>query len=238
MSKILILASQHGDEYSGEKLYEYIKLHRPELLGHIEYLVANPEAHAQKVRYIESDMNRSYNGNHDTHEERLATKTLKYINDNNFDLVLDMHTTVTDQPPCLIIASVNPHNTRFIRAAAIAKIVIMNSDIVKTALNGVCSQAVSVEVNRDVDNELLESLCDDIDRYIRNEDFAGSKYIYDDTQLLHKSEVPLEEALKLKNFIKSVDGYYPILVGENAYGDDYIYHGFKAHKRYKFEHKV
>lgn len=234
--KILILASQHGDEHLGEKLYAYIQSHHAELLNHIEYLVANPRARAKNVRFIESDMNRSYTGGAGTYEERRASKILRYIEENNFDLVLDMHTATTKQEPCLIMASINPRNLQFIRATSIDKFVIMNSQIVSTALNGVCPQSVSVEVNKNITDELLEDLCADIDRYVHAKAYDEDKYVYDTVELLSADEMSDTEAKKLRNFHKSDLGFYPILVGESSYQKQgYAYRGFKSYKRYKFK---
>lgn len=233
--RILILASHHGDEHSGEKLYAHIKKRRPELLKHIVYKLANPKARKQNVRYIESDMNRGYRGIADTYEKRRAQKILDYVNNGNFDLVLDMHNTGCDQPSSLIVASINPRNERFIRASSMEHLVIMNKQLVETALNGNCPQSVSIEITHDITDEILDSLCDDIARYIDNQISSTEKHIYK-AELLYKNEVSDEQFRGLRNFEMSKLGFYPILVGEQSYqkqGYDYL--GFKALKRRKFK---
>ena len=97
MKKILLLGSQHGNELLGEKLYKYIIKNRPELTNFVFYKVANLKAKRLGVRYIESDMNRSYNCGKDTYEKRRATKIIEYIKANNFDLVLHMHNLVRNK---------------------------------------------------------------------------------------------------------------------------------------------
>lgn len=52
MSKILLLGSQHGDELLGERLYEYLRGNRVELMPHVEYMVGNPGAHRHGYDYI------------------------------------------------------------------------------------------------------------------------------------------------------------------------------------------
>lgn len=238
--KILLLASQHGDEHLGEKLYSYMQYNRPELLDYMEFIIANPKAREQNIRYIESDINRSYNGKLDTYEERRAAEILNIINDSSFDLVLDLHTTTIDQPPCLIMASINPANEQFIKATSITRLVIMQSPLVDTSLSGVCQQSVSVEVNHAIADDLLNELCDDIARYIKGKTFRATKYTYI-AEPLRKSEVNANEFKKLRNFERSEAGFMPILVGENSYqkhGYDYL--GFKAYERnvYTTELKV
>lgn len=233
--KILILASQHGNEYSGEKLYKYIKQRRPGLLRYVDYFLANPRARKQRVRYIESDMNRSYTGKKTTHEERRALKTLKRIDEQEYDIVLDMHTTTTVQPPCIILAKPGQENNAYLQASSIQHIVAMGHTIVDTALNGRRGHALSIEVNQSIDDTLLSDLCDDIDRFIRREVYPSDKYVYEVKDLLGKSEMSEADANKLQNFTLSERGFYPVLVGENSYKEQTDYLGFKAYKRYKLK---
>lgn len=235
MSKILLLASQHGDEYLGEKLFAYVRKYRPELLEHIEYLLANPRARKKQIRYIESDLNRSYNGKTETVEEKRAMRILNHIEQGNYDLVLDMHTTSCKQPPSIILASINPKNERFVRASSIEHVVIMEPQVVSTALNGVCPQSLSIEVNHKISDELLANLCDDLQRYVDNERYSDDKYVYK-ARLLARDELTDAEIKNLRNFELHERGFYPILVGEKSYHKQgYAYMGFKALKRRKIK---
>lgn len=231
---ILLLGSQHGNELLGETLYAYIKTKRPELLPNISYKIGNIRAKKENVRYIGSDMNRSYTGKRTTYEERRAERVLKYIRQQEFDLVLDLHTTTCDQPPCLIISSISPTTVHFLRACSITDIVHMDHPIVETSLIGVCPQAVSIEVNKDaLDDTLMNQLCDDLGRYNNNVSEFADKTIYQIDSLLAKTELPEDEAALLQNFKKSRYGFYPILVGENSYKKQTAYLGFKAYKVYQ-----
>jgi succinylglutamate desuccinylase len=230
MKKILILGSQHGNELLGEALYEYICSNRRELLPYVSYVVGNNKAKKHGVRYIESDLNRSYNGLRTTYEERRATRILAYIKQNGFDLVLDMHTTTCDQPPCFIASSLEGETALFLRASSIERVVHMNHGIVRTSLIGVCPQALSIEVNRhSLDASLMSSLCHDLQRYIDGSDEHAEKLVYEIGDLLKKTELSEEEAGKLRNFQKSQYGFYPVLVGENSYKKQTAYLGFKAY---------
>lgn len=233
--KILLVASQHGNEYLGEKLYGHIHAHHQDLMDHIEFVLANPEARAKKVRYLASDMNRSYNGNQVTHEEQLATALLAKIRKGHYDLVLDLHTTACKQPDSLIMASINAKNRRFLGASSTQHLIIMEKKIASTALNGVVPESVSIEVNQDISDATLESLCDDIARFIADEQSRVQKFVYK-ASLLRKDEIKRSQLAKLRNFERSDLGFYPILVGESSYqkqGYDYL--GFKATKRTLFK---
>ena len=232
MKKILILGSQNGNELLGEALYEYIRTNRQELLPHISYLVGNIQAKRQGVRYVEADLNRSYTGKKTTYEERRAGSILAYIKKHAFELVLDMHTTTCEQPPCFIAHSLEGSAARFLRASSIEKVVHMNHDIVKTSLIGVCPQAVSIEVNKDsLDDRLLADLCDDLQRYVEGSAAHAEKHVYEVDDLLKKTELSEKGAGELRNFQKSPYGFYPVLVGENSYKKQTAYLGFKAYAR-------
>lgn len=231
MKKILIIGSQHGNELLGEALYKYIQSYRRNLLPNVTYKVGNPRAKKANVRYIESDLNRSYTTSRTTYEERRADRIQAYIKKHNFDLVIDAHTTTCDQPPCFIVKSLH---SDYLGACFIEKVVIMHPDIVKPSLIGVCHQAVSIEVNKNaVTDQLLDALCDSLDAYCNGKTPYRNKTVYEIDDYITKSEISEKVAAKLTNFHKTTYGYYPVLVGENSYKKQTNYLGFKAYKVYK-----
>lgn len=229
MKKILLLGSQHGNELLGDALLGYITAHRKELLPAIVYKTGNLRAKRAGVRFIESDLNRSYNGRRTTYEERRAGRLLRYITSSEFDLVLDLHTTTCEQPPCLIVPDVTTELASYVRASSIAKIVLMKHDIVKTSLIGVCPRAVSIEINKhQLNDEQMEALCDDLERYINSQAHGEPKELYDISEPLKKAEISEADAASLHNFTLSKFGFYPVLVGENSYKAQTDYLGFKS----------
>ena len=229
MNSILLLGSQHGNELLGEALYNFIKLHRPDILPYVVYKTGNVRARKAHVRYIESDLNRSYTGDSKTYEERRATRLLRYINDNHFSLVLDLHTTTCDQPPCLIVPDITKGIRRFVSASSITHIVLMKHDIVKTSLIGVCPQAVSIEINKNaLGSKQMMELCDDISRFVHSKSHPAFKELYEISEPLKKTEISEIDAGALRNFTLSKFGFYPVLVGENSYKAQTNYLGFKS----------
>ena len=105
--KILIVGSQHGDETLGLEFFEYLQAHFANMMPSIEYVCANPRAYEEKTRFIDSDMNRSYalRNKPRPYEELQADALLKHIAMNDYDYILDIHTTTTDVGLCLIFAS-------------------------------------------------------------------------------------------------------------------------------------
>jgi predicted deacylase len=227
---VLLIGSQHGHELLGDYLWEYVKKKRPELLSSLSYICANPQAHHAKKRFIESDMNRSYNGKTNTIEERLAGELLADVQAGDYDFVLDLHTTTVPQPPIIITANLKEAKA-FIEASAIDKIIVMPMSIAGVAFIGRYPKSVSIEVNADdaKDPVVLGELCDDIARYLDGTDANAERQYYQVTGYLRGSDVTPAEAATMKNFIKFRNQFYPVLVGEQSY-DPSKYLGFKAKK--------
>lgn len=229
--KILLLASQHGDELLGDYLHTHLKIHYSHLLQHISFKIANPKAYKLGVRYIDSDLNRSYNKGPATYERRRASYIKRYIREQAFDLILDLHTTVCIQPPCMIVHDIYETNKQFLRASSIERIVCIKDPIIHTTLAGHNKHTVAIEIaNTDITPTVLDSLCKDLERYILHKQRTTQKIVYTVDSLLLKTEVSSEEAKQLVNFQISPAGYIPILVGENSYKKNTAYLGFKATK--------
>lgn len=226
---ILLLGSQHGNELLGQKIYKYIKKYEPSLLPHITYKVGNPRAHKQNIRYIDTDLNRSYNMQKQTYESRRAKYLLRYIRANDYDLILDLHTTTCIQQPCFITPNVSKLHREFIASSHINTVVQMKQEIAKVSLIGVCEKAISVEVNKDeVTDEFLAKFCEDLQNYVNQNHLYTQNTLYIIDDFLLKTELPDSETKNLRNFQQSSQGFYPILVGENSYKKQTNYLGFKA----------
>jgi hypothetical protein len=230
---ILLVGSQHGDELLGEKLYEYLIASNPCILPHIEFVIGNPIAHSKKVRYTESDMNRSYVDNPKTFEEKRAAEIIQYIERNAYDLVLDLHTTNCIQTPCLIVKDSLLINRDYIDASSIKNVVVMKHEIISCSLIGKVDQAIAIEVsNVDLGTELYEKISKDIVNYIYKKKVSCNKKYFEVTELLEKDELKQNQVETLINFKKSNYGFYPVLVGENSYKNSTHYLGFKAKRIY------
>jgi hypothetical protein len=234
MKRVLLLGSQHGNELLGDALIGHIKTHRQDLLSFVTFIIGNPRAKKAGVRFIESDLNRSYTGGRKTYEERRAIRLLKQINEGDFDLVLDLHTTTCELPPCLIVPGLGGPIRKFLQSSSVDRIVHMRHKFNETALTGVCPVAVAIEVNKDeLGPELMERLCDDIDRFLKAAHLPLERTVFEVDELLSKGEISPAEVSKLQNFKRSKHGFTPVLVGENSYKKQTNYLGFKAYKVYQ-----
>lgn len=232
MKKILLIGAQHDDETVGEKLYRRICSVKPDLLANIDYIVGNPEAVKFNKRYIESDLNRSYNpASQTTYEERRAKEILSYIKEGDYELVLDLHTTTClDQPPCFIMNQQPEAVRRFIRASNISKLVHLTHDIMATSLLGFVPYGIAIEVPEEtIDDKLLDDLIFTIEQYLAGNASQTEVELYETNELLLVKDVHESHIAHIKNFVYN-DHYqcYPILCGVNSYRHTTHYIGFKA----------
>lgn len=229
IGKILFVASQHGNEHLGEKLYAHALEFYPELVQSIDYVLANPQARHENKRYIMSDMNRSYRVPEETYEATLAKQLLEYIQLHAYTLVLDLHTTTANQQPCIIINHFNKTARRFLRSSCIRTVVQMDDEIAAHSLIGNCPQAVSIEVNnQSITTELLDSLCRTVQNFIDNRVVTNTINLYKVSEMLRAGDIDPVVAI---NFVRYADSFYPILLGEHAYQQEGQYLGFKASKK-------
>jgi hypothetical protein len=234
MKKILLLGGQHGNEPLGDILKAHIRRYAVDLLPYVTFKTANLKAKRAGVRYLESEINRSYDTELNTYESRRAATILRFIRDGEYDLVLDLHTTNCIQPPSILIRSIASVNVDYLRATHIDKIIEMRHSIAETSLIGRHNDVVSVEVsNHDLhDNTIIKSLADDIRRYVHGQVFDDIKQLYTVDELLLKADA--DSRFTLVNFEMSAQGFIPILTGENSYKKNTDYLGFRTDKVVKY----
>lgn len=227
---ILIIAATHGNELLGPKLINYIISKRPELLEHLDFIIGNPRAYAKRVRYIESDLNRSYQLGEATYEQRRANEIEHYIKITKPDLVIDMHTTSCVQPSIMIVRDLeHPLVRRYLRNCHIENVLRVTTTHDSASL---VDSLVAYEVmNRDVTPVHLSEICNDIESFVSDKVVTATKSIYQMTDKIYKKDVTKQQAESFVNFAYNVDlGFVPIMTGENSYKKQTDYLGFKSKK--------
>lgn len=227
--RILIIGATHGNELLGVKLYQRILRKRLPLIENIDFLVGNPRAYAAKKRYLESDLNRSYGKVQPvTYEEQRATEIAAYVKQTKPDIVLDMHTTVTVQPPCIILGDLNGEAKRaFLRASHMTKILQVKplGDIL-TLGNMVIGYEVA---NRDITPRLLDDIITDIQNFLDGKTGQATKHLFVMSDKIYKKDVTSQVAKTFVNFEMHALGYVPIMTGNNnSYKRQTDYLGFKT----------
>lgn len=233
--KILVVCSQHGNEKLGPLFKEFMKEQHPNLFSSLSFITGNPRAEKLNVRYIESDLNRSYGkDNLVTYEERRARYIAAFIQRTDPLLVIDMHTTTCKQPNILIVAGTDdPTVAKYLRASHLEHVLQVEP---MNDITTVSPRFVAYEVpNEALNDTLFESICDDIRRFYAGGIGAIPKQIFRMTGKILKTEVEDSYIEPFVNFSYHPLGYYPILTGENSYKAQTDYLGFKAKRLEGFE---
>lgn len=225
MMRILAIISTHGNELLGPNLLAYMLAKRSKLLEDMEFIIANPRAYAKNVRYIESDLNRSYGLGLDTYESQRAKVIEERIRLLKPGLVLDFHTTTTEQPDILITADKdNEVVQRFINSSAVKDVLAVEP---LNDITTVVSNFVAYEVpNSHLNDDLYEQICTDIARYLDEEAVDQERTFYKMTGKI----LPEEERniAGLENFVYNDElQAIPAFLGEEAYRRDGTYAGFR-----------
>ncbi len=115
---ILLVCCVHGDEVAGAEFYKYFFKHR---LNNVSLLFANEEAFANNVRYIDTDLNRSFDLNRKSKEVDIANEIKKII--KNYDIVIDIHTTTSNLEMVPIVKTLNQNTIQITQMLQINEVV-------------------------------------------------------------------------------------------------------------------
>jgi len=218
--KILIVVMQHGNEIFGELVMEHFRE------TSIDTVLANPKAHEQGERYIDTDMNRSYKrSGQKGYEEVQADRICKLA--KNYDFVFDIHTTTSDIDFVPIVASLNLRTRLALSLLPCKNVAYMNFDGIEHSLIGNISPSMSLEFNENFakKDEAMEIVIGAVDGLMKENPGAHTKKsIYQIIGIIPEKHIIGEVE---RNFKFSTEHqYYPFLIGEKNY---HGYKGFYAH---------
>lgn len=144
INNILIVGGLHGDEPSGIEVAKYF---RKNTYSHIHSIIGNPEAIKQNIRFVGTDMNRSFQAKtYISIEEKRAKEIKKLL--YKYDLIIDIHNTRAPHTTCAI-TTCTPNNLHILLANyfCFSKIVIMPPSGSLIAQNP--DKAISLEIALD-----------------------------------------------------------------------------------------
>lgn len=117
-----IVGATHGNE-SGPAIIEKLKKELCLKKGSIKYIIANPEARKINVRFIDSDLNRSFPGKKNGNkEERLARQLIEIGKD--IDLLIDLHSCSMESKPFCIVRSFDGEDMKVAKMSGLPFIVV------------------------------------------------------------------------------------------------------------------
>jgi succinylglutamate desuccinylase len=141
--KILICIFTHGDERIGD-FVENISF--PD---EVRVMIMNQRAMKENTRYVESDLNRSFNGKNNTLEEKLAQGLIPHI--QQFDVVIDVHSTITGGTDAVITVEDTPEIREIASYMGASNYVFM--PLMKTSVINQAKVGLALELGNDKDEE-------------------------------------------------------------------------------------
>jgi len=203
--KVLIFGGTHGNEWTGiyvvQKYQKFFKEKFPNL--DLDFIFSNPLAHEKKVRFVDEDLNRSFQflNEHRPHSyEHLRAKEIFQLIKNEKCFVIDLHTTTSNLGETVIVTQENDFNFTLLAKLQEKRPqtkIILSPDPQKKYLVGQSSFGFMIEVGP-VANNLLEGKILE----------STLEILSDALQILTKSQ--LSEVSKLEVFEEMKDVYYPV----------------------------
>jgi len=132
--RVVLVCCVHGNERYGLEVFSYFRDHLSEYPG-LKILLAHEAALEANVRFLETDLNRSFPGTIDgSFEEQLAKDILCEIQD--IPLVIDIHTTTSDIALVPFVTALTPTTQRVIRFVHSQEVILVPAPLGMHSLIG------------------------------------------------------------------------------------------------------
>lgn len=216
MKKILFIVASHGDEPMGLKVVE--RLFKGKTKNKFDYLIGNPKALKNNARFIDTDLNRIYPGKPKGNiEETVAYNILKFIKKNNYDYIIDLHSTVSKTGTFIIITKPSTKNLGLALMFDIKKIVIWPKSKESTgSLSSFVKCGVEIESGPKNDEKIIKNLENILNKFIEgsnNKDNIKDKIRGKEFYMITGKIKSKKIAPKLKDFKKN-GKFYPLFVNQ------------------------
>ncbi len=228
--KVAVLGCVHGNENYSLKVFKKLK-NLLLLKGEIDFYLVNDVAFNNKERFVDSDLNRSFNSDLDGYEYLLSKKIVDVL--NSYDYVIDMHSTVSKSNPFLIVTNKNLLFKEFLRSFHIKKIVYIE-DLEKRSLISNFENAASIEISSLNYKSAIKNGVKYIMTFLRNNNFIKNVNLIENNfeneyyEVVGKYDNCFDRNFKF--VFKNNKRVCPIMNGEMAYENKI---GFKAVRIYK-----
>lgn len=222
--KVAIACCLHGNETYG---LEVVKVLSPK----IPYFVGNMEALRRGIRFIDSDLNRSFPGSKNgNHEAKIAFGLSNQL--KKFDYVIDVHSSSNHCPLFGIITKPNKKKIDFAKKLGLKRLVIMPKFFASgKALIDFVNCGISLEIGPHNGKSNVRNVLDSINNFLERKMAGKEMEIYEVFDVI-KKEAP---KVAIKNFEEVKKGqiiatgnkskqfskydFVPVLVDEEAYND-------------------
>jgi succinylglutamate desuccinylase len=215
MKKVLFVVASHGDESIGLRAIEKLSKKTGKK---INYLIGNPEALKNNVRFVNSDLNRVYPGKlKGDVEEKTAYNNLKLIKKNKCDYVIDLHGTISKTGIFIIITKLSIENLLLALMLDIKKIVIWpKSKETKGSLSTFVRCGIEIESGPKNGKKVIENLDKILNKFLNNIDnkdnlknkIKGKEFYIITGKIKNKKNMP-----EVRDFRKT-GNFYSLFVGQ------------------------
>ncbi len=240
-AEYVIIGLVHGDEPCGREAIERFLESGVGLKAPVKFIIANEEAEKQGVRFIDTDLNRSFPGDRESksHEERLAAVIMEEIRGKT---VFDIHSTRSHPEPFATLSYLNQDTLEFCRSAGVENIVYFPEEagalneqttgiVVEVGYQGTdeaSERAYEVLLNFlgaegiiDRDYDISEPV---VLQYYDTVEGRGYEFIAENFEKVRKGEV---FARRNGQELVAEEDFYPVLMSTEGYEDIL---GYKARK--------
>ena len=191
--KVLIVENTHGDEISGLRFPSFV-----------DVIIGNPRAKESGVRFIESDLNRSFNGRIGTMEEKRAVYLREQILPK-YDFVLDIHSTTSGGTDAVITAHDSAREreiAHYLNATNYVYLPDMQHSLIYHAKDGLALELAGVN-----EKELYQKAIDNFMAHL-----LGGSQTYSRTEYTAWKSLGAEK--KLKGYTTDLKNYESVSKGQ------------------------
>lgn len=213
--RIFVVAALHGDELFGLKIIGRIKH-----IGKNNILtkVGHPEAIAKRKKYIDADLNRSFQTQKNTTESIIAKNIKHELEQFEADLLIDIHTSITSMGNVAIAAKHSNLIEYVAKILGMEALVIMPKRLTKKSLIGCYPEkSISIEFGRhNRSDKLASKIANRIELLnISNQQNNNSLPVFEVFAEIEKKHKKID---KIKNLEYNKElGGYPFLASSKGY---------------------
>lgn len=174
--KLLFIAATHGNEEFSVPVFERLEKKFDKIKYSYDWIIGNPRAYEEKVRFIDTDLNRAAPGNLESslYEERRVAELLEIAKD--YDQVIDIHGSLSDCGVTTLIPNPTAENLELAKLFGLQNNIIWKSSD-KSRVTGPIVQfiegpAIELECGPKQDERIALELEQVLERFITG-DYAA-----------------------------------------------------------------
>lgn len=213
--KIMVIAGLHGEETFGLTIAGKIQQKNN---PNVRVRIGHPEAISRGVRYVERDLNRSFQVDEPCVETRLAKYIEQEIRDYNPDYIIDIHTSFSNLGQVGVVMEYNEMAECVAQLLGMDSILVSSNEIIPGSLISCFpDKSIVIEFGKDFrSDELAENVAEKIVGLASKLDQPEHQLpCYQLASTIPKTYVGLAD-LKNMEYSQELDGY-PFCAGADTY---------------------